>query len=415
MRKILLACAAVLVMSAVAAALAGHSSRLHAFVASVTASTSGARPAPVIYRPAKLSRSKAVPLVIALHGAGSSPAAFERWTGLDQVAAQHGFVVAYLGSPNPLWKSLSNNQYVSAMIRQLTASQNIDPSRVYVVGFSLGGVETFRAGCYLSRQVAAIAAVSQGMPAVSTSRCPVARPVSVLNIVGSHDIVTVHPSAGSVLSADAAAGDWRTFDACPPHASISRTGPVIQTVWTNCNDATSVGEYVGAGRDALVARLGRLQGRRRPVLRLPGHLELPGRASGEFGQPRQRQAAVGESNQAPRENRALAPRVADGSPRIDPQGLAHRDPAASAALQAQPRGRSCWQCRSQLEPGATRCAWLSPTSTDAGSPSPEPSRSRPECPPPQVPSVLAAPAAVNTETAPIGSPESRTSPCRWRS
>ncbi|HEY2160928.1 MAG TPA: hypothetical protein VGH24_06440, partial [Solirubrobacteraceae bacterium] len=59
------------------------------------------RPAPVIYRPAGLSRATAVHMVVGLHASGGTPMSFEQVSGLDAVAQQHGFVVAYLGSPEP--------------------------------------------------------------------------------------------------------------------------------------------------------------------------------------------------------------------------------------------------------------------------------------------------------------------------
>ena len=86
------------------------------------------------------AQSKPVPLVIALHESGGNPQEFEQSTGLDAAADKHGFVVAYIGDlapGSPAWTLVNmptNLAYVSSEITQLTAQQNIDPTRVYVTG-----------------------------------------------------------------------------------------------------------------------------------------------------------------------------------------------------------------------------------------------------------------------------------------
>jgi polyhydroxybutyrate depolymerase len=209
----------------------------------------GPRPAPIIYRPPNLTRSKAVPLVIALHASGGTPALFEAKTGWDSVAAAHGFVVAYLGSAAPAWKDPSNVTYISSMIDQIKASQNIDPRRVYVTGFSAGAYISYSVGCRLSNQVAAIAPVSDGM--VSQS-CHLARPVSELTIIGTNDLI---PLQGVVLrsgttfpAATAVAQRWRGLDNCSGQSpNTSRVGPVTQQTWGSCADGSAVGLYVIQG------------------------------------------------------------------------------------------------------------------------------------------------------------------------
>ncbi len=210
-------------------------------------------PTPVIHRGTGLlgsgqSSSAKVPLVIALHGGGgATPALFENATGLDQVANQHNLVVAYLGSPLPLWKNPSDITYIGNMIKQLESSENIDPNRVYVVGFSLGGYATFRSACELSSQVAGVAIVSSAMAPLAHKPCPVTRPVSELSIVGTNDLFPVHKSSSSPISADATASMWRTLDGCSSSSSTSQVGPTTQTTWSKCNGGAEVGEYVVSG------------------------------------------------------------------------------------------------------------------------------------------------------------------------
>jgi polyhydroxybutyrate depolymerase len=193
-------------------------------------------------------QSKPVPLVIALHGRGSSPSQFQS-VGFNQVADEYGFVVAYLDPSWPTWKDQSNISYISSMISRLTASENIDPQRVYVAGFSLGGYATYRSACQLSIQVAAVAVVSNAMAPFSSKPCKISRPVSELEIAGSGDLFPVHRTSSSPISADQTAADWRMLDGCSAQSQTSRSqiGPVVETTWSKCKAGSAVGEYIVQG------------------------------------------------------------------------------------------------------------------------------------------------------------------------
>lgn len=216
---------------------------------SAPSSTSPSRPrlSPIIYRPANLPATSPAPLVVALHPGGGTPAGFEQNTGFDSLADQYGFVVAYLDSPPPEWKAPSEITYVGSMISQVKASQNIDPQRVYVVGFSIGGYAAFRSGCEFAGQVAAIAIVSTAMAPLWRIPCSLSRPVSELDIAGTEDEFPVHQTTDFPISADQTAAAWRTLNGCSPESQTTQVGPTVQTTWSRCNDGTSVAEYVVNG------------------------------------------------------------------------------------------------------------------------------------------------------------------------
>lgn len=210
----------------------------------------GTRQAPIIYRPAGLSMSRPVPLVIGLHASGGSPSGFQTVSGLDAVADRHGFVVAYLGSlppASPAWRGVdkaANLAYISSEITQLTASENIDPRRVYVTGFSAGATMSFIAGCQLSSQIDGIAPVSGAMR--FTDSCTLSHPLSELLVIGTDDRIPIAGSA-RLLSADQVASLWRGKDGCSPQSTTAQAGPVAQTSWSHCSSGTGVGLYVVSG------------------------------------------------------------------------------------------------------------------------------------------------------------------------
>jgi polyhydroxybutyrate depolymerase len=210
----------------------------------------GSRPAPVVYRPANLSRAAPVALVVALHGSGGTPPTFETATGLDAVANRHGFVVAYLGSPRPTapaWRGVElsrNLAYISSEVRSVTASENIDPRRVYVTGFSAGATMAFFVGCRLSSLVDGIAPVSGAMR--FADRCHPSHPVSELEIIGTSDAIPVSGSA-LLLSTAQVAARWRKLDGCSSQLGRAVIGSAQVHSWSRCNRRSGVGLYVIKG------------------------------------------------------------------------------------------------------------------------------------------------------------------------
>jgi polyhydroxybutyrate depolymerase len=191
-----------------------------------------------------------VPLVVALHASGGYPATFEAGSGLDAVAKQHGFVVAYLGSPeptSPAWRLVDmsrNLAYVSSEIKSLTMSENIDPKRVYVTGFSAGASMAYFVGCQLSSQVDGIAPVSGAME--FTDPCHISHPVSELEVIGTSDAIPINGSA-LLLSDVQMAALWRRLDGCVSQSSTTVTGPVSEYTWNRCNEGSGVKLFVIQG------------------------------------------------------------------------------------------------------------------------------------------------------------------------
>ncbi len=212
-----------------------------------TSAAVGRRPAPIIHRPPGLSRAKPVPLLVALHASGGLPAKFEGTSGLDAVADKRGFVVAYLGSLEPtapawlLSDMPANLAYISSEIKSLTRSENIDPKRVYVTGFSAGATMAYFVGCQLSSQVDGIAPVSGAMR--FTDPCRLSHPVSELELIGTRDAIPIEGSA-RLLSATQVAARWRGLDGCASQSSSATKGPVHEQTWSRCRGVSGVRLYV---------------------------------------------------------------------------------------------------------------------------------------------------------------------------
>jgi len=135
----------------------------------------------LLYVPSKYDKSKAVPLVIMLHGLGGTALNSQQETGWSAKAEQETFLVAYPEATRPEATSppsLRNNPqawndgsgrfhlverkiddvaFLSSVIDQIGTDYNIDSKRIYCAGFSNGASMAFRVGAKMSDRVAAIA------------------------------------------------------------------------------------------------------------------------------------------------------------------------------------------------------------------------------------------------------------------
>ena len=198
---------------------------------------------------------KPVPLLVALHGGNQYGDAMEQMTGFDSLAEADNFIVAYPNGHGQTWNagnccgrpnvSTANEvDFISALITRLSAGGRIDPSRIYVTGFSAGAAMTHTIGCRLANRVAAIASVAGTM---DIALCHPASPVSALEIHGTADDELRYGGGGigalegepEPATPDIMAA-WASLDGCSPAASTQTSGSVQMSKWTGCAGGTSV-------------------------------------------------------------------------------------------------------------------------------------------------------------------------------
>jgi poly(3-hydroxybutyrate) depolymerase len=241
----LLAVLAGLILAGCGSSSTSASSSSSSSSSSTSGSTTAPRPPAIVYRPQGLSHAHPVPLIIAL--ARSCTQCMEGTTKFEHLAREHGFVVAYPGSgQNPPWHDpIGDVTYMRSLIDHLVRTENIDPKRVYITGFSATAREAYFMGCQLSDQVAAIAAVSSVMRGYT---CTLTHPVSELSIFGTSEPVPTHGTS-SIPSEYTTAARWRMLDGCPRGAASSATqvGPVVQQQWGPCAEGSAVALYAVQG------------------------------------------------------------------------------------------------------------------------------------------------------------------------
>lgn len=186
------------------------------------------------------------PLLLVLHGGGGSARQIEAKTGFSRTASSRRLLVAYPDGTGSgaahTWNAgrccgyaqghdVDDVAFLAAVIRQLVGSGLADPDRVFVAGFSNGGMMAYRFACERADLVAGIAVVS-GAQNVST--CAPASGVSVLIIHGTADPIVPYgggPPRRAVPGplgswSNASVADawafWTDHNSCPPPREGSR-------------------------------------------------------------------------------------------------------------------------------------------------------------------------------------------------
>jgi poly(3-hydroxybutyrate) depolymerase len=179
------------------------------------------------------------PVVFFVHGANGTGPNFQRETNGDATADREKFIAVYPSAGgNNIWDDMfgtGNFPFFLAILDTLDARYKIDRDRVYMTGFSQGGMISYAAACYYSEVFAAVAPVSGH----GRGPCTIKRPVPVFMTFGTQE------GSSSFM------GDrdlWLGLNKCPSTApTLTKPYPANKTnskagraVYSNCAEGSSV-------------------------------------------------------------------------------------------------------------------------------------------------------------------------------
>ncbi len=222
-----------------------------------------------IYIPKIYTPSKAVPLVLNLHGLGSNAQQQELYADFRKIADTANFIIVHPnGSKSSLgqgWnnfdapgKGVNDLGFIAALIDKICATYAIDQSRIYSTGMSNGGFMSYDLACFLSYRIAAIASVTGSMVPSHKVACDAKHPTPIMEIHGTKDNTVPFDGNGAVpfTDIDSLLNFWVKFNTCSPavisalpNTNLFDMSTVEHHVFSNGKQGSSVELYkvIGGG------------------------------------------------------------------------------------------------------------------------------------------------------------------------
>ncbi len=210
-----------------------------------TLTVGGVQRTTLVHVPASYDPTKAMPVVLDLHGLGGDGAAEEMLTSADQKADSVGFISVHpSGDTSPInsWnageccgtapsQNIDDMGFLEALLDELDAKLCVDDARVYAMGMSNGAYMSHRLGCELASRIAAIGPVSGG---IAVTTCAPSRPVPVFEVHGNADQVV------SYSFGESSANWWVTNNGCTTMTTSYQHGTATCIAHGGCTAGADV-------------------------------------------------------------------------------------------------------------------------------------------------------------------------------
>lgn len=211
----------------------------------------------LVLKPSWATSTSNLPLVVVLHGL-----LVDRFAMLDAAdwrgeVEKRGFVAVFPQGFGNSWNvgpccppasilQLDDIGFIDSVIDVVEDSGVTDRERVFVTGFSGGGLMTYRYGCERSERLRAIGPVA----GVNLTGCRPGRPLALIHQHSDPDPVVPFdgsPGIGQIVSAELlpavvqSVRDWSRALGCPAGSPWSTVAPKVEALeWDGCRDATRV-------------------------------------------------------------------------------------------------------------------------------------------------------------------------------
>ncbi|WP_328323682.1 prolyl oligopeptidase family serine peptidase [Kribbella sp. NBC_00382] len=233
----------------------------------------GDRPV-TVHVPRSFDPGRPAPLLIVLHGYGSSGREHEAYFRLRDAAERRGMITAYPdgttdSTGSQYWNAtdaccgfdqsgVDDSGYLLGVVAAIKAHGAVDPQRIFLIGHSNGGFMTYRMACDHAEVVAAIISLAAATFAHDAD-CHPSEEVSVVEIHATADKVIAF-SGGSISGAAAYPGaletvkTWARYDGCGPAGSKSPKRVDVDADLSVAGDRSeaTIETWSGCGHGAVV-------------------------------------------------------------------------------------------------------------------------------------------------------------------
>ena len=200
-----------------------------------------------VYTPSGLKENS--PLLLSLHDMDQDPNYQQSNTHWEAVADTAGFVVVYPrgGTGMSTWdiSGDKDTKWMTEIIDQMYKDYKIDKKRVYLTGFSMGGMFTYHSMSKIADKIAAFAPTS-GTNVMGASRAQ--RPVPIIHPHGTSDDVLPYNNVEGFLK------NYRDQFHCPSQAEEEKNYPNAENsgatmyTWGPCDEGVYIKHLKLPGR-----------------------------------------------------------------------------------------------------------------------------------------------------------------------
>ena len=197
-----------------------------------------------VYAPKNIEKNR--PLIIQMHGMNQDAPYQQNAAKWEPIADTARFVVVFPNGQNKAWDISGDKDlnFIKAIINEMYNKYGIDKNRVYVSGFSMGGMMSYHVANKMGDQIAAIAPVSGGGSPNSPKRA-----MPIMHTHGTTDDVVNYNSTVNTLKS------WVSNQKCSSNSKVTKPYPTSRPgsaasleVWSGCKDNVEVRLMTIAGK-----------------------------------------------------------------------------------------------------------------------------------------------------------------------
>ena len=216
-----------------------------------------------IVSPPAVKASERMPAIILLHGLNNDPSMVITNGGWSDQVVRHRILVAVPKGVLSSWNAggccapaaalqVDDVSFLREIVRQIKNRPDVDPTRVFMVGESNGGMMMYRYLCEGAGELVAAASV-EGTP---VSGCPPSQSIPLLHIHGTADMTVPYQGGQSLASVilgvtfpavETALQGVATANRCTPVPEVSSNGDARTTLWPGCGNGSRVELVAVAG------------------------------------------------------------------------------------------------------------------------------------------------------------------------